>query len=228
MPIKGTRAGSPRRLGQTLIWEIDPLRAALLVIDMQECFCNPKGSLYSPATAKIVPRINKLASFAGKAGMRVVWIREQVGLFPGDWKHYYDFYPGAKEKDFGLRAGNLGGAFFSKLNRKKGDWEVIKNRFSPFAPSSPSHPNLNKLLRSNGIDTLIITGTDTNICCDNTARDAMNLDYKVIVVDDACCSYDNGLHLATLESLKLWYAMVCSTNDLIAEIRSQSKQGRRA
>jgi len=194
---------------------------------MQECFCNPKGNLYVPSTVKIVFQINRLASFARKVGMRIVWIREQVGLFPGDWQHYYDLYPQAKEKNFGLRAGNPGGAFFSELNRKKGDWEVIKNRFSPFAPSSPSQPNLDKLLRSNGIDTVIITGTDTNICCDNAARDAMNLDYKVIVVDDACCSYDDELHLATLESLKLWYAMVCSTEELIAEIISRSSQSAR-
>lgn len=195
---------------------------------MQECFCDPKGNLYSPNTAKIIPKINRLASFARKSGVRVAWIREQVGLFPGDWKHYYDFYPGAKEKDFDLRVGNPGGAFSRRLARKKGDWEIVKNRFSPFAPSSPSQPNLDKLLRSNNIDTVIIAGTDTNICCDNTARDAMNLDYKVVVVDDACCSYDNRLHLATLESLKLWYAMVCSTNDLMAEIRSQTKRKRGA
>ncbi len=226
--MKGTRAGSPRRTGETLIWNIDPARTALLVVDMQECFCSPKGSLYSPNTAKIVPKINRWASFTRELGSKVVWIREQVGLYPGDWKHYYDFYPGAKEVDFGLKVGNPGGALFSKLRKKKGDFEVVKNRFSPFAPSNPSQPNLDRLLRSNNIDTVIVTGTDTNICCDNTARDAMNLDYKVIVVDDACCSYDSRLHEATLESLKMWYAMVCSTDDLVAEIRSQSGLSRRA
>ena len=50
----------------------------------------------------------------------------------------------------------------------------------------------------------------------------MNLDYKVIVVSDACCSYDNALHEATLETLKSWYAMVCTTDELIETIQTQT------
>ncbi len=222
MPIKGVKAGQPRSDNETVIWDIYPGKTALLVVDMQECFCNPSGSLYSPQTAKIVPNINRLAAFCRRVGTPVVWIREQVGLYPGDWKHYYDFLPGAKAKDFDLRVGNPGSKLFKKLDSKAVDWEVVKNRFSPFAPNNPSHPNLDRLLSSNDIDTVIVTGTDTNVCCDNTARDAMNLDYKVIMVSDACCSYDNALHEATLETLKSWYAMVCTTDELIEIIQTQT------
>ena len=65
---------------------------------------------------------------------------------------------------------------------RPGDQHVIKRRFSALIQGSS---NLGEQLRAAGIDTMIITGTATNICCESTARDAFMLNYRTLVVSDA-------------------------------------------
>ena len=77
-------------------------------------------------------------------------------------------------------------------------------------------------------DTLIIVGVATNVCCGTTAMDAMMLDYKVIFVSDANASLDEAakegygagiVQEATLITLRTYFAMVCTTDEVIEEIR---------
>ena len=78
--------------------------------------------------------------------------------------------------------GAFGHAIWPGLEVLAHDLEVRKHRFSPFLPNSS---DLDAMLRERGIDTLIITGTITNVCCECTARDANMLRYKVVFVADA-------------------------------------------
>jgi ureidoacrylate peracid hydrolase len=71
--------------------------------------------------------------------------------------------------------GDFGHALYPELDVAEGDLRVRKTRFSALIQGSS---DLDALLRARGIDTLIVVGTATNVCCESTARDAMMLNYK--------------------------------------------------
>jgi ureidoacrylate peracid hydrolase len=78
------------------------------------------------------------------------------------------------------------------------DHIVVKNRYSAFISGSSQ---LERLLRSLGVDTVLIAGTKTNVCCEATARDAMMLDFKVVLLSDCCAALSDDEHRATLENI---------------------------
>ena len=88
---------------------------------------------------------------------------------------------------------------------------VEKHRFSGFTPGTSE---LDAHLKARGIDTLIISGTLTNCCCESTARDAMQLNYKVIMACDACAALTDEAHAGTLDSMALIFADLGSVAEL--------------
>ena len=75
--------------------------------------------------------------------------------------------------------------------------------------------NLHEILQARGIDTLIITGTATNVCCELTARDAMQMNYKVIFVADGNAALTDAEHNATLNNMVVRFADVMTTEEFI-------------
>jgi ureidoacrylate peracid hydrolase len=78
-------------------------------------------------------------------------------------------------------------------------------------------------LQARGIDTLIITGTLTNCCCESTARDAMQMGYKIIFVSDANATLSDAEHNATLISMTTIFADVMDTKHLLGVIEKSRK-----
>jgi hypothetical protein len=75
---------------------------------------------------------------------------------------------------------------------------VLKNRYSAFiSGSSP----LERMLRGMEIDTILVAGTKTNVCCESTARDAMMLDFKVVLVEDCSAALSDDEHRSALENI---------------------------
>ena len=77
---------------------------------------------------------------------------------------------------------------------------------------------LHELLQARGIDSLIVTGTATNMCCESAARDAMMLDYKVIMVSDANSARYDEDHLAGLTSFYQSFGDVRTTQEVLQDI----------
>jgi ureidoacrylate peracid hydrolase len=71
------------------------------------------------------------------------------------------------------------------LTTAPADLTLLKNRYSALIPGSSQ---LERTLRGMGIDTILIAGTKTNVCWESTARDAMMLDFKVVMVEDCCAA----------------------------------------
>jgi ureidoacrylate peracid hydrolase len=92
------------------------------------------------------------------------------------------------------------------------DLKVKKSRFSAFVPGSS---DLHVILQARNIDTVIVTGTATNVCCESTARDAMMMNYKVIFVSDATATFNDDEHNATLGIMLAMFADVMSTDELV-------------
>jgi ureidoacrylate peracid hydrolase len=104
-------------------------------------------------------------------------------------------------------------ALWPQLDVQPSDWIVDKTRFSAFVPGAC---NLDERLRSAGIDTLIITGTLTNCCCESTARDAMQRNYRVIFVSDGNGALTDAEHNATLVNMVTLFADVMTTDEVVA------------
>ncbi len=187
---------------------------ALLVIDMQNFYV----SEVSTARA-IVPNINRLAVAMRDLGATVAWVCMTAGKDGASlWSIYHDnfFTPakGANHRDQ-LSEGAHGHELYAALDAKPSDLHVWKTRFSPFIAGSSS---LDSMLRARQIRNLIVVGTATNMCCESAARDAMMLDYRVIMVSDACAARYDEDHVAGLTSFYQSFGDVRSTDDVIGQV----------
>ena len=94
-----------------------------------------------------------------------------------------------------------------------GDLRVTKNRYSALIAGAS---DLGTVLKQRGVDTLLIAGTKTNVCCECTARDAMMLDYKVVLLCDCTAALSDDEHLATLENVIQQFGDVMVADDALA------------
>jgi ureidoacrylate peracid hydrolase len=104
---------------------------------------------------------------------------------------------------------------WSELHVSQDDHTVIKNRYSALIPGSSQ---LERLLRSLGIDTVLIAGTKTNVCCESTARDAMMLDFKTVMLSDCCAALSDDEHRAALETIFQQFGDVSSADDVLRKL----------
>lgn len=192
----------------------DPARTALLVIDMQNFYV---GEI--PAVTAIIPNINELAAHLRASGGQVIWIGMSAGLGGvSHWRIYHDHFftpqKGANHRDQ-LSPGHSGHEFHRDLDIRSTDQVVYKNRFSPFIAGAS---NILDVLRPRQIENLIVTGTATNMCCESAARDAMMLDYKVIMVSDANAARYEEDHMAGLTSFYQSFGDVRTTQDVVGQV----------
>jgi len=150
------------------------------------------------------------------AGGTVVWIQNTItSESEKSWSVYLGYFADA---EWGPRMrqaftpGDFGHELYATLEVRPGDLRVRKYRFSALVQGASE---LDAILRARGIDTLIIVGTATNVCCESTARDAMMLNYKVFFVSDANACRTDEEHNATLAILMGLFADVRSTEEMI-------------
>jgi isochorismate hydrolase len=111
----------------------------------------------------------------------------------------------------GQRTGN----FFRRLKIESKDTILPKKRYSAFYET-----DLDSILRSKGIQDLIISGVMTNLCCETTARDAFMRDYRVFFLIDGTATGKDDHHLATLKNLGFGFATLLTCDELIQNLKS--------
>jgi ureidoacrylate peracid hydrolase len=206
------------RRGRLHLFErLDVSRTALVVIDMQNAFLRPGAPSETPMARAIVPQINRLAQ-AVRAGGGVVAFAQ--GSFqpsgPEAWPLFFEHMVNPVFSAAILQAltpGHPDHELWPELDVQAGDVRVRKKRYSAFFPGACSLP---EQLRERGVDTVIITGTLTNVCCEASARDAMMGDFKTVMVSDANAARSDAEHLAALVTLVQFFADVRSTNEVLA------------
>ncbi|MGA7487642.1 MAG: isochorismatase family cysteine hydrolase [Xanthobacteraceae bacterium] len=205
------------RRGREHVYEdLDSAKTALVVVDMQNAFMLPGvAHALCPMAEKIVPNINRLAQAVRAAGGAVVWIKTTFrDEALKDWSTYFEIVtPQQGARRMGaLTAGSKGHELWASLDVRPQDLIVEKNRFSAFIQGSS---NLAELLRGRGIDTVLVTGTVTNVCCESTARDAMMLNFKTIMVTDGNAAVTDEDHNASLCAFYLTFGDIMSTDMLV-------------
>ena len=201
---------------------LDAKRTALLVIDMQNAFVAPGAPVEVPAARDIVAPINRLAAELRRRGVPVIWVLHENQKGGSDWTGFYDVFVAADQRDkavAALSAGSPMRELWPELKTAPGDARVTKNRYSALIGKSS---DLKKLLAEKGIDTLLIAGTKTNVCVECTARDAMMLDYKVVLLSDCTAALSDDEHLATLENVIQQFGDVRSAGEVLSLFDRQS------
>jgi ureidoacrylate peracid hydrolase len=193
--------------------DFDPAKTALVVVDMQNAFMMPgvAHALCEPAQA-IVPNINRLANAVRAAGGKVAWIK---AVFTEDtldnWSISYEMAgpAGTRKRIDALTRGSKGYELWAGLEVEEADLVVEKTRYSAFVEGSSQ---LEQVLRAHGIDTILVTGTVTNVCCESTARDAMMRNFKTIMITDGNAAFSDEEHNAALTSFYLVFGDIMSTD----------------
>jgi ureidoacrylate peracid hydrolase len=203
---------------------LDPARTALLVIDMQDAFCAPGGPAEVPASRDIVAPINGLTAELRDLGVTVIWVlhsNTRIGA-KSDWEIFFNAFVADE-----VRHKTLDGlaterqSVWSALETAPADVTILKNRYSAFIPGSS---NVERILRGMGIDTVLIAGTKTNVCCESSARDAMMLDFKVVLVEDCCVALSDDEHRAALENVIQQFGDVMTAEEVLARLRHRDNK----
>jgi ureidoacrylate peracid hydrolase len=195
---------------------LDPARTAHIIVDLQNGFMEPGATVELPVAREIVPNVNNICNAVRAAGGINVFIRylidEQNQVSWSSW--FTDFASPQRRQAMIETFGRdcHGFALWPELDMRAEDLIVDKTRFGAFVPGSSQ---LHEILQARGIDTLIITGTATNVCCESTARDAMQMNYKIIFVADGNAALSDAEHNATLNNMVALFADVMTTEELV-------------
>jgi ureidoacrylate peracid hydrolase len=208
-----------QRRGKLRIFEnLDPTKMTLVIVDMQNVFCQAGGALEIPASRDTADNINRLAAACRTANIPVIWIRSYHPAGGADWRMFFDFFISPQRGKMAaeqLQVDHPGSQIYSAMYVDPKDYIVSKNRYSCFIPGSST---LERLLRSLNKDTIMICGTRSNVCCESTTRDAMMLDFKVLFVSDGTSAMSPEEHQATLDTLAQSFADVVTTDELLKDL----------
>jgi nicotinamidase-related amidase len=212
-------------------FDLEPKRTALMIIDMQYSDAHPNyglglmlrgkypeaASYYFKRLAEVVvPNQIKLVKFFRQNGLRIIYIT--VGPMLADASDF----PSLRRESWigqGLVRYHYGTFEHGILDEiKPQDGELVINKVSASAFNSSA---INQILRNMGIDGLVITGVGTNHCVETTARDAADRDYKCILLEDACATFIQEFHDATLRVFAQGFGQVQTTEEVISYLRKQ-------
>lgn len=185
---------------------VDPEHTALLIIDMQCDFIEPQGrfgelgidlSMY----AQFKPRVSELLAAARHSGTLVVHVQNtalanRMSDSSAQIRFNLKMHEGARANTPALIytvPGTPGHGFAPGFEPQGDELVVSKYRSSGFWGT-----NLDLILRSNQIKTVVISGCTTEGCVESTARDAMFNDYYVVIAADCVASDDRAQHDASM------------------------------
>jgi ureidoacrylate peracid hydrolase len=202
---------------------IDPRNTALLVIDMQNYFVKPGQQGEIPLAREIVPNINRLAADLRRRGGHVVWIRNGTTNTRDSWSTFHECLMTPERMARRYAAMDIDGdgyEYWHANDIRPEDVQITKTRYSAFIQGSSG---VEPYLRDRGIDTLLITGTATNVCCESSARDAMMLNFKVVMVSDGLATHNDDEHNATLSAFYGQFGDVQNTDEVLQSLERGDK-----
>lgn len=209
-------------------WEAEPDKMALLVLDMNYVCSHPEHGFgpnliraglepkffYRRLDSTVIPSIQKLLATFRSNRMKVIYTnmgaaKQDLSDLPVTWRKiypkigYHQSYPG--QKAFEIR---------EELKPEPGEPVLLKRSSGAFASTG-----LSEVLSKEGIDTLVITGVETDCCVYNTMIEATDRGLKVIIPEDACGSLtQSGQNIFLWLYANLFFCQIKSTRDLIKEI----------
>src|SRR4029450_1780326 len=203
--------------------DIDPRRTALVVVDLQNGFMVPE---YTPMPVKTsigtVPNVNRLAAALRETGGKVFWIQNTTNdTSLKEWSNWFAMSRKEvlQERIETFKAGAPGHEIYPELEVMPEEEIVLKYCLSAFIQGSSYLP---ERLRAQGFDYVLIVGTVTNVCCESSARDAMMLNFKTVMVSDGNSARSDAEHTATLAAFYAVFGDAMDTDMTIACLRKDA------
>jgi ureidoacrylate peracid hydrolase len=201
--------------------KVDPQHCALIVVDVLNDFCAEGGAMHREGrdltlVKRMMPRLERLLDAARAAKVQCVWIRCAYNTGPN---HYLSevWLEQAKRRRKGAyvqfpvcEPGEWNGDFF-QIKPLPDEVIVTKHRYGGFEST-----DLDLILRSRGIRSVIMTGVATNVCVETTARQAFMRDYYVVFTSDCSATYAQAQHDATLFNIDQFFGEVVSSEQIMA------------
>jgi ureidoacrylate peracid hydrolase len=213
------------RGGEHCFADLDPAKTALVVIDLQHAFMDDAvGFAVVPAAIDIVPAVNRLAAAVRQSGGGVFWVRmTHDDKCLDEWSvNFAISTPHRRETRIAaLTAGTKGHSLWHALDVRPEDEIVDKYRYSGFLPGTSV---LADRVRARGFDTVLITGTLTNVCCESSARDAAMLNFRTVMVSDGNATVTQAEHDAALTAFYNVFGDVMDTDMLVAALSRGQRQ----
>jgi nicotinamidase-related amidase len=191
---------------------LDPKSTALVVIDLDVATVGADDLAQA-----MIPAINGLALSVRRAGGVVAWVKSRMAVMPKHFAAILGDELAAQYVSNGHGEGP-GTALWHELHSENSDVFAIKSGASAFFPGKC---DLKDQLDRRKIDTILIAGAVTNVCCESSARDAAELEYKVILVSDALSGHAHGLHEATLATFYRIFGDVRPSREIVKLLRSE-------
>jgi len=169
---------------------LDPKKTAVIIVDCQNDFCHPRGSLFVPSAPATLPKLAALLDKARRAGARVI--------FTQDWHQEGD-------PEFALwgehaKAHTWGAEIVEELRPRPQEDVIRKLRYDGFYGTSLEH-----LLKLYRVEDVVVAGTVANICVLHTAGSAALRWYRVVVPIDAISALTEFDYYAALRQITFLY-----------------------
>ncbi len=191
--------------------QVRPEHTAILVVDMQNDFCAMEGAFHRSGRNlslidQMIPRLQKFLDEARNLAIPLVFIKNVTlknGLSDSPaWLYFKNKL--ISEREYTLKD-TWGCEFIKELQPKGNDVVVEKHRSNAFV-----NTDLDLILRSNKIQTIVVTGVMTQGCVESTVRHGAFLDYYVVTVKDCVATYDQEIHNASMKIMEYRYAVVAA------------------
>lgn len=211
----------------TTPFPLRPDRQALVVVDMQNDFLRVGAPQEVPQGRAVIATVRDLVDAFEAAGRPVIYTRflagpgetlmtvwspecgpEQRSCWPGEMRTYAD-RPGVELE---------GPAVVDELAPSEDAVVVDKFGYGAF-----HNTILEDVLHARGCDQIVVTGVITQICVEDTVRQAFHRGFEAVVVEDAVASFDDELHRATLRNLEMKFAAVLTAADVRGEISAEGR-----
>ncbi|MDH7508594.1 MAG: isochorismatase family protein [Methanomassiliicoccales archaeon] len=187
----------------------DPKKSALMVIDMQRFFLDPRSHAYLPTASQIIKNVRELLHAYRESSLPVIFTRhallqnEDPGVMGRWWRDV-------------IREEDAMSSIVEELKPLPDEIVIRKTRYSAFADT-----DLKQILRNLGVTQLVVTGVMTHLCCETTAREAFVRDFDVFFVIDATATKNEDLHLSSLKTLADGFAIPVKSEEVVAWIKQR-------
>jgi ureidoacrylate peracid hydrolase len=195
---------------------IDPAKAVVIVVDVQNDFCHPEGAIGKAGAptadaVAMLPTLQKLLDGARANGTPIVWLQtiHEDATDSDPWRGR------SLNRSFDICRKNTWGIAFTEVAPLENEPIVIKHRYSGFV-----HTRLDSVLRTLKAETLIMTGVSTNVCVESTARHGFMLDYHIVFVEDCCAAYSPEEHAGALSNIRMHFGTVVTAETVLETWRA--------
>jgi nicotinamidase-related amidase len=204
-------------------FRVDPAHTALVVVDVQNDFCSPDGSLAklghdATHATEMVPQLERLIDEAHRAGVLVAFVRTTHDDSDNSevWLGRAAAGPGEHTASIACNTGTWGAEFY-RVSPQPQDIVATKHRYSAFVGT-----DLDQKLRTRGIRSLLFTGATTETCVESSLRDGFLHEYFVSLVTDCVGSFFQSAHDASLDVVRRNFGLLYCADDVIAAWRGTS------